>query len=157
MSYCLTSSRLLSLGPCSKDPKPIVLNLPVVEMVAKSAMFASRFATAAYPPLLSISDIRNSLNHTSPLMGCAPFLFFIPIIKVLTKPKFGLPLIPRVNLLSEEPISSSSSSTNRIPLASGADKFGLLDNANTLRAVKYLKGKLISLSNNQTSSANLAV
>ena len=93
-----------------------MLTRVVAETLAKSAIFASRFAIAAYPPLLSISDMRNSLNQTSPRSGFPEFLFFTPTIKVLTNPKFGFPLIPNVNLLSEEPMASSS--TKPIPFGS---------------------------------------
>ena len=68
MLYCSTSSLLLSFGPCSKVPKPIVLIFPVAETLAKSAKLASKLATAAIPPLLSIPAKRSSLYQTSPFI-----------------------------------------------------------------------------------------
>ena len=121
--YCKISSRLLSFGPCSKVPKPMVLNLPVAETFAKSARLPSKLATAAIPPLLSISARRSSLNQTSPLIrlgfnGCCGVFnssvwFFTPTINVLTNPKLGFPRIPSLNLFTlpeaEGFISGSSS------------------------------------------------
>ena len=106
--------------------------------------------------MLSISDIRNSLNQTSPLNGPVAdgFGFFTPIIKVLTCPKLGFPLIPIFNLLFDDP--KALSFKNAIPLASGTIepspaifRLLILDNK--------AKGNSISLSANQTSSAVLAL
>ena len=106
--------------------------------------------------MLSISDIRNSLNQTSPLKGPvdAGFGFFTPIINVLTCPKFGFPLIPIFNLLFDEP--KALSFKKAIPFASGIIdpaparfKLLILDNK--------AKGNSISLSANQISSAVLAL
>ena len=108
--YCCTSSRLLSFGPSSKAPKPMVLILPVADTVAKSAILASIFTTAAIPPLLFISAMRNSLNQTSP-RTLSVWLFLIPTIKVLTKPKFGFPLIPKRKLTSPSPSGKELSSS----------------------------------------------
>ena len=94
--YCKISSRLRSFGFCSKAPKPLFEIFPVEEKVAKSAKFPSKLATAAQPPLFSNSDIRSSLNQTSPLESWVSLLL-IPTINVRTKPKFGFPLIPSFN------------------------------------------------------------
>ena len=101
--YCCTSSLLLSFGPCSSAPKPMVLIFPVAERVAKSAILASTFITAAIPPSLSWSASRSSLNQTSPFISLPGAntsfeLFFTPTIKVLTKPKFGFPRTPIFSL-----------------------------------------------------------
>ena len=116
--YCFTSSLLLSFGPCSNDPNPKVLNLPVAETVAKSAIFASIDATAAIPPLLFKPDILNSLNQTSPVIflpvpvgSVTLVLFLIPTIKVLTSPKFGFPLIPSRKLSLPSPSGKEASSS----------------------------------------------
>ena len=99
------ASLLLSFGPCSNAPKPMVLNLPVAEIVAKSAILVSIFKSAAIPPLLSISANRSSLNQTSPFIslsiksipeGFLPplVLFLTPTIKVRINPKLGFPRTP---------------------------------------------------------------
>ena len=89
----------------------MVVFLPVSESVAKSAILVSIFSKAAIPPLLSISAKRNSLNQTSPRIGSLNSSLFTPTIKVLTKPKFGFPLIPIRNLLvlPDKELSNSSS------------------------------------------------
>ena len=61
---------------------------------AKSAILVSILTTAAQPPSLSNSDIRNSLNQTSPqeFIPVDPE-FLIPTINTLISPKFGFPFI----------------------------------------------------------------
>ena len=75
---------------------------PFTEIFAKSASEASIFATAAQPPFESISERRNSLNHTSPLkvwFGSTPG-FFTPTTHVLIAPSDGLPLMENLYFFS---------------------------------------------------------
>ena len=157
--YWNKSSRLLSFGPCSNAPKPIVLFLLDAEIVAKSAKLVSKLTTAAIPPLLSISANLSSLNQTSPRMLLALVaLFFTPTIKVLTNPKLGFPRIPSLNLpllvFEANEGSKTSSSINRIPLISSAGAFP--PNANTFSWVSKSNDKLISFNSGQTSDGEEA-
>ena len=68
--------------------------LPDRDTFARSAKLASAFTTAAQPPLLSKPAERNSLNHTSPLMGVA-VLFFRPSTTVFNCAKVGFPFTER--------------------------------------------------------------
>ena len=69
--------------------------LPLKETLAKSAKFASKFATADHPPLPSISESLNSLNHTSPdkLFPIFSDGFLSPNVIVFILPSDGLPFI----------------------------------------------------------------
>ena len=119
-SYCLLSILSLSLGPCSIEPKPLVLCLAVALIVIKSAMFESNANVAAHPPLLSISDNLNSLNHTSAqtfILSCLGFL--TPTIRALISPKLGFPLIATLccpKLCSENSSTACSSTISLITL-----------------------------------------
>ena len=153
MLYCCKSSLLLSFGPCSKAPKPEVLFEPLAEIVAKSAKLASKFNIAAIPPVLSISERRNSLNHTSPriLSLCA---FFSPTIKFLTNPKFGFPFIdifngPRLVFPANEGSSSKSSLVN----TPSGSVVGSILMANIFNFVNNASGKSILFNSGQISSA----
>ncbi|MCY1219740.1 hypothetical protein D3C86_1277160 [compost metagenome] len=154
ISYCLMSSRLLSFGPCSKEPKPCVLILPVAEMVAKSAKLLSKLAIAAIPPLLSISARRSSLNHTSPRISSV-WRFFKPTIKVLTNPKLGFPLIPNRNgfTLPANEGSKAKSSTYLTPKASSTNKVLFGSMAKIFSLVNNDNAKSISFASGQTCSA----
>ncbi len=86
---------LVSFGDLSTEPKPSVDILPLNETLAKSARFASRFATADHPPVPSISESLNSLNHTSPerLFPILSDGFLSPNAIVFILPSDGFPFI----------------------------------------------------------------
>ena len=90
------------MGDLSTDPKPSVDNLPLKDTLAKSAKFASKFATADQPPLPLISESLSSLNHTSPdrLSPIEMDGFFNPSVIVLIRPSEGFPLSENLYLFS---------------------------------------------------------
>ena len=100
--YCFCSSLLLWFGVLSIDPNPIVDIFPETEIFAKSAKFASKAASADHPPSPSISESLSSLNQTSALKVSPIFWdgFLSPIIKFLTDPIVGFPLIANLYFLS---------------------------------------------------------
>ena len=102
------------------DPKPFVLCRAVALIVIKSAILESKANVAAQPPLLSISDNLNSLNHTSAqtfILSCLGF--FTPTIRALISPKLGFPFIATLccpKLCSENSPTGSSSTMSFITL-----------------------------------------
>ena len=84
------------------DPNPDEDILPLKDMSAKSARFASMFPTAAQPPSTLISESLNSLNQTSPDKLSPIFVdgFFNPKLIVLILASDGFPFIENLYFFS---------------------------------------------------------
>ena len=95
-------SLLTSFGDLSIDPNPDDDILPLNDISAKSAKFASIFPTAAHPPSNLMSESLNSLNQTSPERLSPMFVegFFKPKLIVLILARDGLPLIENLYFFS---------------------------------------------------------